>query len=129
LNNQDEKHANERYELLRPYFEGEIPLARLAKEQGLVLRTVQRWVKRYRKYGKIGLARSNRNDKGSRRVISVELTQAIKSLCDVHPPLSSAQIFREISDLSQYKKWRKPSYSTVYDIVRLYRERNNTSCG
>ena len=43
-----------------------MPLARLAREQGIVLRTAQRWLRRYRDRGLAGLVRATRADRGTR---------------------------------------------------------------
>jgi transposase-like protein len=43
--------ALERFRLLRPHLEEGVPLPQLARQRGLALRAVQRWVQRYRQYG------------------------------------------------------------------------------
>jgi|SRR5579863_2745592 len=48
------ERALERYRKLRPHLEQDAPLAGVAKEASLPLRTVQRWVGRYRQFGLIG---------------------------------------------------------------------------
>jgi hypothetical protein len=42
-----------------------VPLASVAKEASLPLRTAQRWVSRYRRFGLIGLIRAGRADQAS----------------------------------------------------------------
>jgi hypothetical protein len=49
--------AFERFELLGPSLEEGVPLARVARDRGLPLRTVQRWASQYRREGLAGLAR------------------------------------------------------------------------
>jgi putative transposase len=49
--------AFERFELLRPSLEDDVPLARVARDRGLPLRTAQRWASQYRHEGLAGLAR------------------------------------------------------------------------
>ena len=58
----------ERFRLLRPHLEDGVPLARVAREQGIVLRTAQRWLRRYRAQGLAGLARQPRADRGHRQL-------------------------------------------------------------
>jgi transposase len=77
-------HALERFYLLRPCLEDGVPLAQIAREQQVPLRTVQRWLQRYQQLGLTGLARTPRADHGSRRQVPQELEQLIEgSLKDV----------------------------------------------
>ena len=46
-----------RFQIIRPFLEDGVPLAQLAREQDIVLRTARRWVDRYRREGLTGLAR------------------------------------------------------------------------
>lgn len=62
--------AMSRYEILAPHLHEEVPLARLAADQGEggpSYRTLQRWLAGYRRAGLDGLARASRSDKGLRR--------------------------------------------------------------
>jgi hypothetical protein len=43
-----------------------VPLARVARDHGVVLRTAQRWLCRYRAHGLAGLFRAPRADRGRR---------------------------------------------------------------
>ncbi len=54
-----------RYRLLRPHLEEGVLAARVAREQGIVLRTAQRWLRRYREDGVVGLVRRPRADCGT----------------------------------------------------------------
>ena len=56
----------ERIELLRPSLEEGIPLARVARERSVALRTARRWASQYRRDGLAGLARKGRSDRGKR---------------------------------------------------------------
>ncbi len=44
----DRAAALRRFRVLRPHLEDGVPLARLARAQGLELRTLQRWLRAYR---------------------------------------------------------------------------------
>jgi transposase-like protein len=56
-----------RFRRLRPVLEAGAPVARLARELGVARGTVQRWVARYRREGRVGLARRPRADRGRPR--------------------------------------------------------------
>ena len=43
--------AFERFDLLRPALEEGVPLARVARERGIALRTARRWAGQYRREG------------------------------------------------------------------------------
>ena len=60
--------AFERFELLRPALEGGVPLARVARDQGIALRTAQHWARQYRRDGLAGLVRKGRSDRGKRHL-------------------------------------------------------------
>jgi putative transposase len=60
--------AMRRWAVLRPHLEDSVLLAVAAREAGVPLRTVQRWLARYRADGLVGLARTARADRGQRRV-------------------------------------------------------------
>lgn len=53
-----------RFEVLKAHLHDSVPLARAAAEAGVPLRTVQRWLARYRAAGLAGLARKARSDRG-----------------------------------------------------------------
>jgi hypothetical protein len=50
--------ALDRFGLLRPFLEDGVPLAEIARQHKLPLRTLERWLHRYRQRGPAGLARS-----------------------------------------------------------------------
>ena len=54
------RRAFDRYLKLRPHLEQDVSLTRVAAEAGLPLRTAQRWVSRYRRFGLAGLSRAAR---------------------------------------------------------------------
>ena len=56
LSERPRERALERYKKLRPHLEQDVPLAGVAKEASLPLRTAQHWVSRYRRFGLVGLA-------------------------------------------------------------------------
>jgi putative transposase len=117
LSETDRHQAFTRFQLIRPFFENKMPLAKLAREQGIPLRTARRWVNRYRKNGLAGLARKSRADKAKHR-ISLQLQHAIEGLALKQPALSAASIHREAVAIAKTFGERPPSYSSVYALIR-----------
>jgi putative transposase len=76
------KRAFERYQTLRPHLEQNVPLARVAMEAALPLRTAQDWVSRYRRFGLAGLTRAGRADNGKRLRLSEELRCVVARITD-----------------------------------------------
>jgi putative transposase len=109
--------AFERFELLRPFLEEGIPLARVARDRGLALRTARRWTAQYRREGLAGLARKGRSDQGKRH-LSATLRQAIEGLALKKPPLSAASIHRQAVALAEHLGEEAPGYDAVYNLVR-----------
>lgn len=57
--------ALNRFHTLRPFLEDGVPLARIAQDNHLHLRTVSRWAENYHQSGLAGLCRQGRTDKNS----------------------------------------------------------------
>lgn len=107
-----------RYRLLRPALEEDVPLARLAREAGIPLRTAQRWVAAYRRRGLAGLARGSRADAGRSRGVADQLRQLIEGLALQRPRRSLAAIQRVAAQVAESHSWSAPSYDQVRAIVR-----------
>lgn len=112
------QRAFDRYQKLRPHLEQNTPLACVAKEASLPLRTAQRWVSRYRRFGLAGLAHAGRADRGKRRRLSDELLQFAEGLALQRPPLGPSAIYREVRRVAQARGEQPPGYHTVYNVVR-----------
>jgi putative transposase len=106
------------YRQLRPHLEHDVPLTRVAKEAGLPLRTLQRWVSRYQRFGLAGLSRAGRADHGKRRRISDELRHLAEGLALQKPPLGPGAIYREVCRAARATEQTPPGYHTVYNVVR-----------
>src|SRR5271166_4068402 len=78
LPEQQRQRAFDRYQALRPHLEQDVPLARVAREASLPLRTAQDWVSRYRRFGLVGLTRAGRADQGKRRRLADDLRHLAK---------------------------------------------------
>lgn len=109
--------AFERFELLRPALEEGVPLARVARDRGLALRSAQRWAGQYRQDGLAGLVRKGRSDRGKRH-LSDTLRQAIEGLALKKPPLSAAAIHRQAVILAERLGEPPPTYRIVYAVIR-----------
>jgi putative transposase len=62
--------ALRRFHLIRPFLEDGVPLTRIAEEHQISIRTLRRWVQRYRADGLGGLARPTRKDKDQIRAVT-----------------------------------------------------------
>lgn len=110
------EQAMARWALLRLHLEHGVSLAGAADEAGVPYRTAQRWLARYRAEGLLGLARTPRRDRGSRRFPD-ELITLIEGLALRRPPPSAAAIHRQVSEVARVHGWPVPGYDTVYDVV------------
>lgn len=82
----------------------------------MALRTVQRWVARYRQDGLIGLAPKARRDRGQHH-LAPELQALIEGLALRKPRLSAAMVARQVREVAEAQGWSVPSYSTVYAVM------------
>jgi len=71
--------ALERFQLLRLHLEDGVPVARLAQERGIALRTAERWLQQYRRHGLSGLVRKTHANRGQRK-LQPELQQLIEGV-------------------------------------------------
>jgi putative transposase len=110
--------ALRRFHLIRPFLEDGVPLTRLATHAHLPVRTLSRWVQRYRAHGLLGLVHPTRKDQGVRRSVSPHLQQVIEGLALQKPRRTIATIHREVARICQEQGWNTPSYSTVERIVQ-----------
>jgi putative transposase len=117
LSDSERANALERFRLLRPCLEDGVPLARLARQHQLQLRTLQRWLHAYRHRGLVGLVRKSRRDRG-RRALPAEVEQLIEGLALRRPPLSGAAVHREVAAVARTHGWPVPSYQTVHRVIQ-----------
>ncbi len=102
--------------VLRPHLIDGVPLARVATDAGIPIRTARRWIARYRADGPAGLARPRRPEAGKRTFLK-ELVELIEGMALLKPPPSIATIHRRITGLAGERGWRAPSYGSVRSIV------------
>ncbi len=109
--------ADERWRVLRLQVEDQVPLAALARDTGIGLRTLQRWHQRYRAGGIAALEQTPRTDAGQRRTATA-LVAFVERLALTRPRPGVATIHRLTVTEAERQHLPKPSYSTVRNIVR-----------
>lgn len=115
---EERARALARFRLLQPCVENGVPLAPLARQHGVALRTAQRWLQRYRQYGLAGLVRHGRTDRGGHRRLTPELTQLIEGLALRLPPPTAAYVHRQVAAVATQRAWPIPSYRCVYGSIK-----------
>src|SRR5438128_7530437 len=114
---EERQEAMGRFAVLRPHLNDGVPLPEAARDAGVPLRSVQRWLARYRATGLAGLVRAKRSDTGHRK-LPAELVDVIEGMALRKPRPSVAAIHRRMRELAPKRQWTPPSYSSVYGIVR-----------
>jgi len=109
--------ARARWDILRLHVEDQVPLARLARETGVGLRTLERWHARYRADGYSRLETVPRADAGAHRLPG-ELVRLIEGLALSRPRPAITAIHRKVSGICGMRGWPVPSYAVVWEIVR-----------
>ena len=110
------QQAMARFAVLRPTLEEGVPLIRAAADADVPLRTVRRWLTRFRRDGLMGLARASRCDVGRRR-LPADLVSLIEGMGLRRPRSSVAAIHRRVAAVAEAKGWPAPSYSTTCAIL------------
>jgi putative transposase len=118
LSSKQQHQAAERFRLLQPYLEQRVSLSELARQHQVPLKTMQRWVCRYRAMGLVGLAHQTRSDRGGRRGISLVCVQVIEGLALQRPDWSIASLHRQVCTIAKREHWAEPSYGQVHTIVQ-----------
>jgi putative transposase len=114
---EERQEAMGRFAVLWPHLNDGVPLPEAARDAGVPLRSVQRWLARYRATGLAGLVRTKRSDTGHRK-LPAELVDVIEGMALRKPRPSVAAIHRRTRELATKCQWTPPSYSSVYGIVR-----------
>ncbi len=122
LPEEQRQRAFDRYRTLRPHLEQDVPLARVARDASLPLRTAQDWVSRYRRFGLVGLTRAGRADQGKRRRLADDLRRFAEGLALQRPPFSPGAIYREVCRVARDQGREPPGYHTVYNVIRTIPE-------
>lgn len=109
--------GDERWRILRLHVEDQIPLAALARDTGIGLRTLQRWHQLYRGNGLAALDPHRRSDAGVRRT-PPELVAFIERLALSRPRPALTTLHRLASVEADRRGLSAPSYATVREIVQ-----------
>jgi transposase-like protein len=104
LSEAQRRQAMTRFAMLRPYLEGDAPLAYTARDAGVPIRTVERWLTRYRRDGLAGLTRRVRGDAGTHR-LPPDLVTLIEGMGLKKPRSSAALIHRRVAKVAEAKGW------------------------
>lgn len=106
----------ERWRILRLHVEDEIPLAELARESKVSLRTLERWHRSFQDGGIAALDPRPRVDAGRRRT-AAETVAFIERLALTKPRPSLSTLHRLAVADARQRNAPVPGYSTVRDIV------------
>jgi putative transposase len=109
--------AMDRFQVIRPFLEENVPLTQVAADCNISVRTAWYWVKRYRQGGLAALTRKGRNDKNERK-LSREIQEIIEGLALQKPRLSAAAVQRKAIDAARERNQSPPSYNVVYSLMR-----------
>lgn len=116
LNVNQRQKAMMRFEILKPHLENNVTLTQIAHESCTSLRTLKRWLSKYRENGLSGLIRVTRSDSGNHKLPS-ELIKLIEGMALHKPKLSVATIYRRLKTISKDSGYPSPSYASIYDII------------
>jgi putative transposase len=114
---EERQQAMARFVVLQPHLNEGVLLAEAARNAGVPLRSVQRWLARYRAAGLVGLVRAKRSDMGKRK-LPAELVALVEGMALRKPRPSIAAMHRRMTALATQRNWTPPSYGSVYGIVR-----------
>lgn len=110
-------NGDERWRILRLHVEDQVPLAVLARDAGVALRTLQRWHQLYRDHGSAAFDSHPRADSGTRRT-APETVKFIERLALTRPRPALATLHRLAVNEAERTGRPAPSYATVRQIVR-----------
>ena len=117
LSEKERDVAMKRFRFIEPCVESGVCLSLISKEAAVPIRTLTRWLRQYRDYGLVGLARKSRSDRGGYRM-KEELRRLIEGLALKKPPRSVASIYRQVEQIARQKGWACPKYGTLLNVVR-----------
>ena len=105
---EERQEAMGRFAVLRPHINDGVPLPEAARDAGVPLRSVQRWLARYRATGLAGLVRAPRSDTGHRKLPAARVDM-IEGLALRQPRPSVAAMPRSMLALATQRPWTPPS--------------------
>ena len=118
LSSEERSRAWERYRMLQPCVEHDVPLPHITRQHGIALRTLERWLAQYRRHVLAGLARHGRSDRGQPRGLRPELKELIEGLALRKPPPPVTLVQRQVKGVALRNGWPVPNYQRVYRVVK-----------
>jgi putative transposase len=109
--------ALQRFQIIRPFLEDQMPLPEVALKAGISLRAARYGVKRYQQGGLVALGRKIRFDRDKPQLCS-NVQQFIEGLALQKPRLSVATIHRKVIETAGKLAEPAPSYTVVYRLIR-----------
>ncbi len=109
--------ALEKYRILKPHLEADIPLLQIASVSGISISTLKRWMKNYRTHGFSGLERKQRADFNIRKAVDETSQKLINALTLQKPKLSVTTIHYKVVQEAKQRGVTSPCYGVVYNIV------------
>lgn len=110
-----ERHrALEKFRAIRPFLEFAVPLPVVSSQSNIPLRTLRRWVQRYKTGGLVALARRTEHTTKEESAMH----KLIEALVLESPHRTIANIKRTLDTVAQQQNWPKTSYSSVYRIIK-----------
>jgi putative transposase len=110
--------AIDRFRILQPHLEDDVPLVRIAAERGVAERTLRRWLAAWRANGVHGLERAPRSDTSKRRRLDPNLEALVRSMATRRPRPTAAAIHRKVQAEAKTRGVAGASYAVVASIVR-----------
>lgn len=103
----------ERFEIIKPFLDGEITLKEIAQNSNVSYPTLKRWVKSYKKDGIDGLSVKKRSDKNSFRKADKSIISKIESIYKKNREKTLLSLYDEAKSSLETKL----SFNTFYRIV------------
>ena len=116
IDSQERSEALKKFEIIKPFLEDSIPLAKISRTTGIASRTLWRWVGAYKERGLLGLTRQKRSSSNSS--IPAEMREFIEGLALQSSGRTTASIKREVDKFGTQRNWPTVSYNSVIRIVK-----------
>jgi len=107
----------ERYEIIKPFIDGEKKLKEIESESGISYATLKRWVKSYKETGLTGLKKKVRKDKSQHRNISEKTFEYLRKTYEENPNMKISALYEKCSNFLKEIHGESISYQTVYRVA------------
>ena len=106
-----------RYQIIKPFIDGEKKLKEIENESCVSYATLKRWVKSYKETGVSGLKKKTRKDKSQHRNISEKTFEFIKKTYEENPSIKITTLYEKCLNFLKDIQGESISYQTVYRVV------------